>query len=402
MMSQPQPLINAVYYPSWRVYRGSPPSILQTDCINRIYYAFARLKQDGTVIHLDEHADLEISVDGTRGCLSALAQLKAKSQQQNNNNNQIQTLISIGGGSGSAQFPHIASDASKRKHFVSCCRSFVAKHHLSGVDIDWEHPETPRDGANYLLLLQDLRAALPRSEGYILTTALPVGLYCLRNIDLAAASEVLDSLNLMGYDLYGSWTEESGHHAALFPPAPAGHDNHDPALSALQKEIKHRNSNAAVEYAVSHGFARGKILLGIPAYARIFHSATGPGDSFKSARETDFNELPSHWIQNANINRSVIAAAYVDDGSGGGLEKEKEEEDMVVEATEKVKGMMKKQTKQGTSFASFDVAETVGLKAEYVKRENLGGLFYWTGVGDIAQGPDSLVRAGWETLNGGA
>ena len=38
----PKPLINAVYYPSWRVYRQQPPSSLNLDYITHIYHAFAR------------------------------------------------------------------------------------------------------------------------------------------------------------------------------------------------------------------------------------------------------------------------------------------------------------------------------------------------------------------------
>ena len=41
--------INAVYYPSWRVYKGFPPSALQIDKISHVFYAFARVNEDGTL-----------------------------------------------------------------------------------------------------------------------------------------------------------------------------------------------------------------------------------------------------------------------------------------------------------------------------------------------------------------
>lgn len=39
----PQPAVNAVYYPSWKVYKGHPPSSLQVDAATHILYAFVRL-----------------------------------------------------------------------------------------------------------------------------------------------------------------------------------------------------------------------------------------------------------------------------------------------------------------------------------------------------------------------
>lgn len=34
--------VNAVYYPSWKVYKGQPPSCLQVDKVTHVFYAFLR------------------------------------------------------------------------------------------------------------------------------------------------------------------------------------------------------------------------------------------------------------------------------------------------------------------------------------------------------------------------
>ncbi|KAI1477328.1 glycoside hydrolase family 18 protein [Daldinia eschscholtzii] len=341
--------INAVYYPSWRVYKGFPPSSLQLDCIDQIFYAFVRLNEDGTLRLLDEFADLTKDVDGEKGCLRALAKLK---QQKPN----LKTLVSIGGGSGSAEFPAMAASSTHRATFARSCKEFVERYQFDGVDIDWEHPTTHEAGKNYLAVLRALREALP-SPQYLLTTALPTGEYCLKNIDIRAAGKLLDSLNLMGYDFNGPWTDVSGHHAQLLPQ-PGSPAHVYPAL---------RNScHRGVEYLASHGFPVHKIILGVPVYARSFAGARGVGQPFKSAAEIDYNDLPREWIRDAAVDHHVVAASYVDRADKG--------------------------------FVSFDVPETVRRKAEYVKRKRLGGLFYWTGVGDI-EGPESLVRAGFEELS---
>ncbi|KAI8626122.1 glycoside hydrolase family 18 protein [Xylariaceae sp. FL1651] len=373
---QHQPLINAVYYPCWRIYRGFAPSSLQLGCINRVYYAFARVNEDGTLRFLDEHADCAIAADGERGCLAALVKLKDRyhlhhhhhSPSQSEEAPRLQTLISVGGGSGSAEFPLVAADAARRTTFASSCRSFVDRFGLDGVDIDWEHPETAHDGASYIALLTALREALP-SPRYLLTTALPVGEYCLRHIDLVSAGRLLDGLNLMGYDFNGPWTDACGHHAQLHPhPGPP-----DAVYPALRQSC-HRG----IAYITSHGFPTRKITLGVPAYARAFAGARGPGQPFKGTDEVEYCDLPRQWIRDAYIDRAVCAASYVDGN----------------QAAERIAEKQK-----GKGFVSFDVPETVRLKAEYVKKKGLGGLFYWTGFGDVKEGPESLVRAGWEALN---
>jgi hypothetical protein len=35
-------LVNAVYYPSWRVYKNKSPSCMQGDIVTHVFYAFLR------------------------------------------------------------------------------------------------------------------------------------------------------------------------------------------------------------------------------------------------------------------------------------------------------------------------------------------------------------------------
>ncbi|KAI1766066.1 glycoside hydrolase family 18 protein [Hypoxylon sp. FL1150] len=354
-MSSDQSLINAVYYPSWRVYKDLPPSSLQLDSINQVLYAFLQVNEDGTLRLLDEFADCTKAVDGERGCLRALAKLKQQKPS-------LQTVVSIGGGNGCTEFPAVAADPARRATFARECRRFVDKHDLDGVDIDWEHPDTPSQGRDFVDLLRALRDALP-SPRYRITTALPTDESCLKHIDARAAAKLLDGLNLMGYDFTGAWTEVSGHHAQLTAAQPGSLcDDAQPALRA--------SCHRGVSYLVGRGFPPQKIILGIPAYARSFAGADGVGQPFTSGGEMDYRELPDDWLRAARVDHDVGAASYVDAAPGG-------------------KG-----------FVSFDVPKTVRQKAHYVTANGLGGLFYWTGVGD-RKGPDSLVQAGYERLNQG-
>ncbi|KAF7559432.1 hypothetical protein G7046_g4714 [Stylonectria norvegica] len=340
---------NAVYYPSWRIYKNKPPSCLDTKAITHIFYAFVGVNEDGTLRRIDEWADDNKEVDGVKGCLAAIAKLKCEHPH-------IKTIVSIGGGSSSKEFANLAASRDARQTFAQQAKEFCDKYNLDGVDIDWEHPQTPEDGHNYILFLEAIRAALP-SPTYLLTSALPVGEYCLRHIDLPIAARLLDLLNLMAYDFAGSWTDVSGHHAQLLPPS----RNLDEVYPTLRQ-----SGQAGVEYVLARGFPSSKLLLGVPVYARYFGKARGPGHPFEGAGEVDFCDLPDDWVADARVDEGGVAASYVDcEGDKG--------------------------------FVSFDVGSTVRMKARYVKAMGLGGLFYWHGAGDKL-GDASLVAAGMDEL----
>ncbi|CAM1510175.1 Fc.00g005100.m01.CDS01 [Cosmosporella sp. VM-42] len=338
---------NAVYYPSWRVYKERPPSSLDVTNITHIFYAFIGVSEDGTLRRLDEWADNDKEVDGVKGCLAALAKLKSE-------NPHIKTIASIGGGSSSKEFPKLSASREARETFAREAREFCDRYSLDGVDIDWEHPQDPAAGRNYILFLETIRAAFP--SPYLLTTALPVGEYCLKHIDLPAAANLLDFLNLMAYDFTGSWTDVSGHHAQLFPPS----QDLNEIYPTLRKSVE-----GGIAYVLSHGFPSNKVLLGVPAYARYFGRARAPGHPFSSSGEIEYCDLPNEWVIGAHIDERVAAASFVDEGDKG--------------------------------FVSFDVPKTVRMKARYAKAMELGGLFYWHGAGDRNDG-HSLVASGWNEL----
>ncbi|KAF4454712.1 hypothetical protein F53441_2790 [Fusarium austroafricanum] len=305
--------------------------------------------EDGTLRSIDDWADNTKVIDGEKGCLAALAKLKSQ-------HSHIKTLVSIGGGSSSKEFPALAASKGARQTFAHQIKEFCDAHHFDGVDIDWEHPQTPEAGKNYLLYLQAIRETMPAPK-YLLTSALPTGEYCLKHLNLPVVAQTLDFLNLMGYDFTGGWTDVCGHHAQLLPPS----ENLNEVYPTLRKSCQR-----GVDYLISQGFPSRKIILGIPIYARYFGQARAPGHPFKGAGEIDYCDLPDEWVAGAKVDEGVAAASFVD-------------------------------TKGDKGFVSFDVPSTVCVKARYAKALNLGGLFYWTGAGDRS-GHESLVAAGWKTL----
>lgn len=224
--------------------------------------------------------------------------------------------------------------------------------------VDWEHPKDPDQGRNYLQLLNTCRQFF-RSPAYLLTSALPTGEWCLRNIDMAAVATTLDWINLMCYDFSGPWTKESGHQAQLYTPL---HPH-----NAFAK----RSCDAAVKYLFSRGVPANKVVMGIPVYGRSFLGTDGIGQQFtghagEAGGVIQYKDLPCKGAAEY-VDWNVVAAFSIGGDSG---------------------------------FVSYDVPPTVTAKAKFAKQMGLRGLFYWTGSADAPpnNGDRSLVRAGWAEL----
>ncbi|KAJ9238370.1 CAZyme family GH18 [Paecilomyces variotii] len=340
---------NAAYYPNWRVYKEQPPSSLRLGFISHVFYAFAWVKEDGTVYMSDEWADCQMPVDGTTGCLRAFVQLKQRYSQ-------MKVILSVGGGGkGSENFASVASNPTAVQTFVRTARGLVDEFGLDGIDIDWEHPSDPQQGLDYVYLLSQLRQGLP-SPRYLLTTALPAGEWALRNINLAAAQTYLDLINIMAYDFSGPWTDRTGHQSQLYTP------------SRPNSESAYISCHSAMTYVLSQGVNPRKVLLGIPVYGRSFLGSNNVGQSYSGCGGEegtfDYRDLPRPGAKEHHDDK--VGAAYCIGGDGG--------------------------------FVTYDTTRTVQQKAKYVARSNLGGLFYWHIASD-ARGSRSLIETGYNILH---
>lgn len=221
--------------------------------------------------------------------------------------------------------------------------------------VDWEHPSTTEQGKNYVLLLGELRRYLP-APNYILTTALPVGEWSLRHINLKTTGQLVDLINLMCYDFAGPWTKMSGHQSQLYAPTRPHND------------FAKRSVHGAVTYFLSHGVSPRKIVVGIPLYGRQFRGLDRVGQSFNSYAGDggiiDYKDLPLAGSQEF-VDQTLGAAYCVSKDAG---------------------------------FITYDNPTTVAAKAQYVKMHKLGGLFYWTGTADAPPGARSLVNIGCKKL----
>ncbi|EEH34600.1 endochitinase [Paracoccidioides lutzii Pb01] len=351
--------VNAVYYPNWRIYDGKPPSSLSLGYVSHVFYAFAWVKEDGTVYLSDEYADEQIPVDGTYGCLNSFIQLKWQFPE-------MKILLSIGGGGeGSQNFACVARNALSVEKFVETTTDLAIKFRLDGFDVNWEHPETPQEAADYFCLLARLREQFP-SPDYLLTTTMAGAQWALQNINLTFIHQYVDYINLMAFDFAGHWMRQSGHHAQLFTQQTNPYNQDACIISA----------DSGVSYVMGQGVPAYKILLGIPVYGHAFPGTNGINQPYEGPGGTELEEMVIDYCHlpqgGPEMHDDALGAAYcvdwIDEGDGA------------------------------AGFISYDSTKSVQCKARYAKQKGLGGLFYWD-IGADALGERSLVAAGYTELH---
>lgn len=102
----------------------------------------------------------------------------------------------------------------------------------------------------------------------LLTCAVGVGIETVENgYEIDKISEHLDFINLMTYDLHGPWETKLGHNAPL--KARLDDDEKDKKL----------NLEFVVDYWLSKGAPKEKLILGVATYGRSFRL----GQSFKNS-----------------------------------------------------------------------------------------------------------------------
>jgi chitinase len=254
---------------------------------------------------------------------------------------------------------------------------------MNGVDIDWEHPSNEAQAYQYTNLLSRLRAALPAPQ-YLVTTAVPAGIWALETLNLGEASKHVDMINLMAYDFVGPFPgiTQSGHHAQLKCPAPGQHCS----------EASKTSGETAMRYLLEQGVPREKVVLGIPLYGRSFLGASGVDQPFhahggQEGGIFEFKDLP-------------ITSPKRRDNSGS----QSSDPDAITPCAEQFDAAraaawcVGPQTAEGGGFITYDNAMSVEAKARWVKEEGLAGLFYWHIGFDKPRGEGSLVDVGANAL----
>ena len=340
----PPPFMLVAYYPYWN-NTAYPVSKIPADSLSVINYAFA--------LPTDTGECTPGSLEASETQFPALLELKAQYPH-------LKTMLSVGGWGTAEAFSAATETDMKLDRFVSACVQLMRDNGFDGLDIDWEYP-TAEQMTTFTSLLEKLRQALDaqgQADGrrYLLTIAAPAGSYSMAGMDIPKIMPLLDWINLMTYDFYGSWSETTGFNAPLYT-SPA-----DPA---------HWSVDSAVQMYLSLGVSPEKLILGVPFYGRGWQGVkdvnqglfqpfnkqpeANSGDSFTyiQLKQVYIDKLSRFWDD-------IAKTPWLFDAS---------------------KGLM----------ISYDDPQSLGFKAEYARQQNLGGMMIWEITSDDDNG--SLLTA---------
>ena len=224
----------------------------------------------------------------------------------------VDGVLSVGGW-GADGFSQACATAEGRARLADSILALMDQHGFIGVDIDWEYPgssiagiaSSEEDVENWYELLRLLRAGLDERQAasgrrHILSVALGID----QAVDPARLNGLVDQAVLMAYDI-GSGDKITCHQSGLYPTGGA-------TVSGA----------SSVKALVSGGMDKGKILLGIPAYGRMWRQAASDGDGLGVKAGTSGNRVLDYaevqQLQNSGYTRSYdeeAQAAWWYDGT---------------------------------------------------------------------------------------
>ena len=297
--------------------------------LTHIIFSFVHLK--GNKISFDNYDD-ELTV-------KKLVSLKEK-------NPQLKIQVALGGWAGCPSCSSVFSSEKGRTQFAESVKKIIDKHHLDGLDLDWEYPAiegkeghrfTAEDKQNFTSLIKEIRAKIG-NEPELSFAAGGFSEFFEQSIEWEKVMPLIDRVNLMSYDLVNGNSVKTGHHTPLY--------------STPEQEV---STDFGVNYLLKSGVPAKKIVIGAAFYARVWENVSSknnglyqPGKFLTSYSYKDFDER----LANFSFYEDPTSKATYAYSSSEGL------------------------------FATFDDKSSVTLKTNYAIDKKLGGIMFWELTGD--------------------
>ncbi|KAH7922909.1 glycoside hydrolase [Leucogyrophana mollusca] len=196
--------------------------------------------------------------------------------------NNVKALLTIGGWTGSQYFSTSVGSSANRTTFANTIRDLAFSKGLDGIDFDWEYPGkqgvgcntiSPDDSANFLSFLQELRSS---ASNITLSAAVSLTPFADTNgqpmTNVSGFADVLDYIEIMNYDVWGSYSASVGPNAPLNDTCAPASDQAGSAVSAVDAWTK-------------AGFPANQIVLGVASYGHSYFvsNANATGSSSTDA-----------------------------------------------------------------------------------------------------------------------
>ncbi|HJT18623.1 MAG TPA: glycoside hydrolase family 18 protein [Thermoanaerobaculia bacterium] len=301
--------------------------------LTHINYAFGKVSESGDVI---------LNADAP----AKLAQLQALKAE----NPHLKVILSIGGW-GADNFSDAAFNRATRDRFTRSAMTILEEYALDGIDLDWEYPGQPGPGIKYreedkedfTLLLKDLRQQLDAlsdargrhgADRYSLSIATAGGPY-FQHTEMEKLHKYVDWINIMGYDFAGEWSKTTEHHAPM------------------------SGAESFVRQHLAAGIPSRKLVLGVPFYGRAWCGTSGLHEPVEAYA--------------ASIPFAVIERQYI----GHGFERHWDRAEHAPYLWSSSEGI----------FVTYEDVQSLRYKADFVKRNHLGGMMFW----EMSDDPDQVL-----------
>ncbi|OJJ69171.1 hypothetical protein ASPBRDRAFT_57699 [Aspergillus brasiliensis CBS 101740] len=333
------------YYEGWNLERPCgkmSPTDIPLGFYTHINYAFASI---------DPQTFRIAPMDNLTGSL--YQGVTALKRQQTN----LEVWIAIGGwafndpGPTRTTFSDMAASEASQNAFFESLVSFMQKNRFDGVDIDWEYPVTderggrPEDFVNFVTLVKRLRERLNQTgRKYGISITLPTSYWYLRGFDIVNLEPHVDFLNVMSYDIHGTWDATN----KQLGPYAFAHTN----LTEI---------NSALELLWRNNINPERVNLGLGFYGRSFTlkdpKCKKPGCEFTGgARAGECTGTPG-VLATYEVNKII---------QKGGT-------DMTLDKDAAVTIV----TWDKDQWVSIDNQETLRMKMDYANKRCLGGTMVW-------------------------
>ncbi|WP_371648006.1 MULTISPECIES: glycosyl hydrolase family 18 protein [unclassified Streptomyces] len=465
------------YFTGWRAGVNGDPKYLVSNIpwskVTHINYAFAKV--DGNRISIGDESDPQnpatgMTWPGEKNAMDSSLPYKGHFNLLNSYKKKhpaVKTLISVGGWADTRNFYAMTTNADGSVNqagidtFADSVTEFLDRYGFNGVDIDYEYPTAlpntgnPKDWdvsnprrkglqQGYNALMKTLRekldwAGADKGRYYLLTSAGSSSGYLVRGLDAGQALQYQDYVNVMTYDLHGSWNKYVGPQAPLYDDG-KDHELADAGIyndqAADTKDFqKHGYFNTDWAYHYYRGaLPPGRINLGIPYYSRGWRDVQGGSDGlWGTATMPEQSQCPlgTGGRGPANAQACGLGAVGIDNvwhdtengrevGAGSnplwhtknlqagitpgyltsyGVDTDRAEGQLSGTYAEKYSDALQAPWLWNASkrvFLSTENEKSIDAKSRYITDKGIGGAMIWELAGDYTQRPGGEWGMGYD------